>query len=117
MNDLHHLKKYTKPFEISFDRALTINIAERTCKHILDSPKIDMEEGNPQKLPSPGGRGLRGGHKKSDHTPSPHAYRQAGLSPAFAEAPALRRASGGGASRRQASRERRNWIKSIPFFR
>jgi len=36
-------------------------------------PKIDIEEGNPQKLPSPGGRGLRGGDKKGDNTPSPHA--------------------------------------------
>jgi len=30
-------------------------------------PKIDIEEGNPQKLPSPGGRGLRGGDKKGDN--------------------------------------------------
>jgi hypothetical protein len=34
-------------------------------------PKIDIEKGKPQRLPSPPGRGLRGGDKNGDNAPSP----------------------------------------------
>ncbi len=38
---------------------------------MMSYPKIDIEKDKPQKLPSPGGRGLRGGNKNGDNAPSP----------------------------------------------
>jgi iron complex transport system substrate-binding protein len=64
---------------------------------IYSSKQIGIKDGKLKNLPSPGERGLRGGGKPIHPHPLPTG-RQAALSPAFVPH--------GGASRRQASRER-----------